>query len=349
MAETEKDLVVKMGLETNEVNNGLDSVTSKVSAASQKMATSLNSTTEAAKKLGTQLEKAGKAAGGIMINKNALVTSGIMVGTMAARGIFSSMEDKAIGQSFSTVSTHAGVGAAAGMQIGGPWGAAIGGLTGAATGLFSAANAIKKSMEEAEKMFVENRLNNAKTVDAFFDKIKAQTAEKQFANKMNDPNVSADDKRAILTQRERGAIANLNESSRLLKSDAVLSGDASTIETYKQRIVDDLAKLKEVNKLREQINKEEEETAERRDKIMDMLRKSLAEKPSKKDGKIDTPNLTRSDSASLATNELTRVGLGVNGLNNLPAVQLKTNELVRRSNELLASIDAKTGGTTTWA
>ena len=51
MANNEKDLEVKLGLDSKPMETGLDRVTSKVSQASTKMATSLDGATKSAEKL----------------------------------------------------------------------------------------------------------------------------------------------------------------------------------------------------------------------------------------------------------------------------------------------------------
>ena len=323
MANNEKDLEVKLGLDSKPMETGLDRVTSKVSQASTKMATSLDGATKSAEKLGKQLENAGNKTGMFsQFNRNALVTAGIGVGTMAAKGWAKdnlSTQDNASAQS---ILNAAGIGGMAGMQIGGPWGAVIGALGGAAVGLTQAAENLKGATAE-ELRNTGNAQHNSRTATEYLKDFDSKTARDEFLQRMGNKDISASARVSELSKAQAEAEDRAENARRRIEKFKNLNGASATLDPS---ILAGLTK--------------DHATAEAEAKLYEKLQESIGkENKSAKDG-----SGSRSDVAGMATNDLTRVGLGVNGLNSLNSVQLKANELIQGQTKILEKIEANTKG-----
>lgn len=329
MANNEKDLEVKMGLDSTPMETGLDRVTSKVSQASTKMAQSLEGATKSAERLGKQLENAGNKSGMFsQFNKNALFTAGIGVGTIAAKGWAKdnlSTQDNASAQS---ILNATGIGGMAGMQIGGPWGAVIGALGGAAVGLQQAAENLKGATAE-EIRNTGNAIHNSRTAAEYLKDFDAKTARDDFLQRMGNKDISASARVAELSVAKAEAEERAERARNAIEKFKNINGASATLDPS---ILSGLVK--------------KHATAEAEAKLYEKLQESIGkENKSAKDG-IGS----RSDVAGMATNDLTRVGLGVNGLGSLNSVQLKTNELISGQTKILEKIEANTkGATAKWA
>ena len=198
-----------------------------------------------------------------------------------------------------------------------PWGAAMGALAGAAYGLTNAGDKLVKESEARLKVFEQNKENNTAKIKEF-RRNEARTDESEnFADKMGDSSISYAQKMAMLEAREKTMQDTKDRADKVLNKPNAMEHNELTA-TALSMYSNSKAELK---------------------KMADM-RKNLGKDTSEGDG-ISHGNY--------ASNALTKMGGGINGLTGFDSAQKETNTLLKKSITVLEKISSKTGSTTaTW-
>lgn len=276
--------------------------------------------TQSADKMAASLGKVDKAAQNTQSSMGKINMKGVvsLVG-MAAFAVGRKMEQS---ENENTrvaggVIQGAGAGATIGSQIAGPWGAAMGALAGAAYGLTNAGDKLVKESEARLKVFEQNKENNTAKIKEF-RRNEARTDESEnFADKMGDSSISYAQKMAMLEAREKTMQDTKDRADKVLNKPNAMEHNELTA-TALSMYSNSKAELK---------------------KMADM-RKNLGKDTSEGDG-ISHGNY--------ASNALTKMGGGINGLTGFDSAQKETNTLLKKSITVLEKISSKTGSTTaTW-
>lgn len=174
-----------------------------------------------------------------------------------------------------------------------------------------------KASEARLKEFETNKENNTDKIRQFRREEKRSDESENFADKMGDSNISYAQKMAMLDAREKTMQADKDRAEKALTKTGILEsneGTAMALNMY-------TASKDELKK-------------------MAKMRKSL------KDGDTGGDDIKHGNYAS---NALTKIGGGINGLTGFDSAQKETNTLLKKSITVLEKISSKTGPTTaTW-
>ena len=311
------DIELKMTLDSKALNSGLDASTQKVAQSADKMAASMS-------KVNASAEKAQKTFGSFNASGiSSAVTSlaGLATYAVGSRLSQSANEnDRLAGGAISGM----GMGATVGTQIASlinpalaPLGALAGAAAGAALGLDKAAGVLVAEAEARLKSYEQNLENNSAKVRMFKRGEARDDEAESFADKMGDSGLSYSQKIAMLDAREAEMQATKDRAAAALKKNPILESNEGTA-TALSMYTESKAELKK----------------------MAEMRKKLSGGDAKGDG-ISHGNY--------ASNALTKMGGGINGLMGFDSAQKETNTLLKKSNAILEKISSKAGSTTaTW-